>query len=65
MKITGYLVPPGGEATLRARILAPRAHPEAARATGARGQAQARGRYSRAIMVERYLEVHTRARATA
>jgi glycosyltransferase involved in cell wall biosynthesis len=63
--VTGHLFPAGDEAALRARLEALRADPVAARATGARGQAQARARHSREVMVERYLELYARLGARA
>ena len=63
--VTGYLIPSGDEVALRTRVLALRANPEAARATGMRGQTQARARHSREVMVERYLELYTRRRTPA
>jgi glycosyltransferase involved in cell wall biosynthesis len=58
--VTGYLVPPGDEAAFAARLAAVRAEPGAARATGLRGQAHARARHAREVMVERYLALYAR-----
>jgi glycosyltransferase involved in cell wall biosynthesis len=56
--VTGYLVPPGDEAALRARLGALRADAAAARATGERGQAHVRARHAREVMVQRYLDLY-------
>jgi glycosyltransferase involved in cell wall biosynthesis len=56
--VTGFLVPPGDEERLRARLSALRADPALARAVGARGQQYVRERHSREAMVRRYLELY-------
>src|SRR5262249_6836333 len=52
---TGFLVPAGDEAALRARFSALREDRAAGRAVGARGQERVRERHSREAMVRRYL----------
>ena len=56
---TGFLVPSGDEAALRARLAMLRADPDVARAVGARGpDARARELTRRDAMVRRYLELY-------
>ena len=57
---TGFLVPSGDEAALRARLAMLRDDPDVARAVGARGQSRVRESYSRDRMVRRYLDLYRR-----
>jgi glycosyltransferase involved in cell wall biosynthesis len=57
--VTGFLVPPGEEEALRARLTALRDDRAAAQAVARRGQAQARERHSRDAMVRRYLALYS------
>jgi glycosyltransferase involved in cell wall biosynthesis len=63
--VTGYLVPSGDETALRRQLVALRDDPPAARATGVRGQTQARARHAREAMVTRYLELYAQRGARA
>jgi glycosyltransferase involved in cell wall biosynthesis len=58
--VTGYLVPPGDEQAMRARLGQVRADGDGARAVAERGQAHVRAHYSSDAMVERYLALYTR-----
>jgi glycosyltransferase involved in cell wall biosynthesis len=60
---TGFLVPSGDEAALRARLVALRGDPARARAVAERGRAQVRERHSRETMVRRYLQLYSDLRA--
>jgi glycosyltransferase involved in cell wall biosynthesis len=55
---TGFLVPPGEEAPLRARLAALRGAPDAARACGARAREAALARFSAERMAREYLELY-------
>jgi glycosyltransferase involved in cell wall biosynthesis len=61
---TGFLVPSGDEAALRARLQALRAAPADAAAVGARARARTREHHGADRMVERYLELYRRLGAT-
>jgi glycosyltransferase involved in cell wall biosynthesis len=58
---TGFLVPSGDEAALRARLVALRAEPTRARAAATLARAHVRERHSRETMVRRYLELYAEA----
>ena len=61
---TGFLVPSGDEAALRARLAMLRDQPEVARAVGARGRDRVAVGHSRDTMVRQYLDLYRRLGAT-
>jgi len=58
--VTGFLVPSGDEGALRDRLMALRGDRAGTRAVAERGCAHVRARYSREVMVERYLDLYGR-----
>jgi glycosyltransferase involved in cell wall biosynthesis len=62
--VNGFLVPPGDEVALRARLQALREDQAAARSVGARGQAHVSTRHSREAMVRSYLDLYARSGAS-